>query len=120
MAGVWAVIRFDGPDGQERYEWASGATQPGSPVLSVQEALRVEQWTGLKPQAWMQALGELDPAAWAALVVLLRARAGVTCRFSDVEFDLLSAQMLDVDEQGNLVEPVEPVEADGGEDSLPN
>lgn len=110
MAGVWSVIRFDGPDGPERYEWPAGVTQPGSPALSVQEALKVEQWTGMKPQPWMRALGELDATAWAALVALLRTRAGTPTRFTEVDFDLFSAQMLDVDEHGNVVEPVD----DGG------
>ena len=106
------MITFDGPDGPERYEWPAGATQPGSPYLSVREALEVEQVTGDKPQAWLRSLGEMDPTAWTALVMVLRRRAGQECRFSDVDFDLLSARMLDVDEHGNVVEDPEVEDAD--------
>lgn len=104
MSRVWAVVRFDGPDGPEQYEMAAGLTQPGSPYLSVREAIEVEQVTGEKPQAWLRALSELDATAWTALVMVLRRRAGQTVRFNDVDFDLLSARLLDVDEDGNPVE----------------
>lgn len=115
MSRVWAVIRFDGPDGPESYEMPAGATQPGSPYLSVKEALEVEQVTGDKPQAWMRALSELDATAWTALVMILRRRAGQDCRFSDVDFDLFSARMLDVDEQGNVVEEPDDDQAEAGD-----
>jgi hypothetical protein len=110
MSRVWAVVRFDGPDGPEQYDMAAGLTQPGSPYLSVREAIEIEQLTGEKPQAWLRALSELDATAWTALVMVLRRRAGQAVRFNDVDFDLLSARLLDVDEHGNVVE--EPTEAD--------
>jgi hypothetical protein len=104
MAAVWAVVRFDGPDGPESHEMAAGVTQPDAPQLSVLEAIEIEKITGDKPQAWLRALSELDPTAWVALVMILRRREGKTVRFGDVDFDLLSARMLDVDEHGNVIE----------------
>lgn len=116
MGRVWAVVRFDGPDGPEQYEMAAGVTQPGSPYLSVREAIEVEQVTGEKPQAWLRSLGELDATAWTALIMILRRRAGQEVRFSEVDFDLLSARMLDVDDDGNIVETAD----DEGEGESPN
>jgi hypothetical protein len=63
--------------------------------ISVREAMMLKTATGLNLRPFSTALGELDPAALAALAWLVQTKAGVKgadgepLKFADVDFDMI-------------------------------
>lgn len=56
--------------------------------LMLSEAMAVKTYTGLTIPDWQKALEAFDPQAVAALVWILKKRAGEEVRFSELDFNL--------------------------------
>lgn len=63
--------------------------------LMLKEALAIKSYTNLTVTEWQKGLQEFDPMAVAALVWLLKKRAGEDVRFSDVDCNLASFAAID-------------------------
>lgn len=55
--------------------------------LMLSEARLVKEWTGLSPAQWEKGLSQMDPDCVAALVGLLKRRAGEEVDFDTLDFD---------------------------------
>lgn len=55
--------------------------------LSLAEAFTVKTITGQRPGEFVNAIFELDPHAWLAMIVLARRRAGEACIAKDIDQD---------------------------------
>ena len=60
------------------YEWDSDR-------LLVAEARELKQYTGFRPNRWLEAVDEGDPDAIAGLIYLAKKRAGEQLKFSDLD-----------------------------------
>lgn len=56
-------------------------------VLSLADAFTVKTITGQRPGEFVNAIFELDPHAWLAMIVLARRRAGEACLAKDINQD---------------------------------
>lgn len=65
--------------------------------LMLSETRLVKQWTGLSPAQWERGLSDMDPDCVAALVCLLKRRAGEDIDFETLDFDYAQFEILDDD-----------------------
>jgi hypothetical protein len=98
------------------YEWDTDR-------LLVAEARELKQYTGFRPNKWLEAVDEGDPDAMAGLIYLAKKRAGETLRFSDL--DTLNYADFDLEvvppavEEKPAEQPAEQVEVQPGVDPTP-
>lgn len=71
--------------------------------LMLKEAMAVKTYTGMGVTDWNKALEEFDPNAIAALVWILKKRAGEDVRFSDLDFNLADLEILS--DEGEVADP---------------
>lgn len=82
--------------------------------VTAQEVIKVKTWTGLKNRReWFGAIGEEDPAALVAALVIAKQRKGDSIRFTDADFDFDDLDAKFIDESGRQVEPVMETNDDG-------
>lgn len=72
--------------------------------LTLREAFRIHEQTGLNLKQWQDGLGEGNPYALGALAFLLKSRAGEQLDWSTFDFDLGSFD-IDADEEDPGVDP---------------
>lgn len=92
--------------------------------LSVNEAILVLEKTGLGVKALMEALKELDPRAFKAVVFMAQRRAGEKIVWDDVDFDIIEvASSMRADEAEKQVtgpDPTDPGSSPNGKNQTPD
>lgn len=73
--------------------------------LMLKEAMAVKTYTGLSLQDWMKSLEDFDPPAVAALVWILRTRAGEEVRYSEIDFNLADFEIIPDEGDADAADP---------------
>jgi hypothetical protein len=70
-----------------RYEGCPEVLPWDSQALSIDEAIEIEERSGLRPAEWATALAKPTAVVWKLVVWLCLNRAGLQIGYSDVRFD---------------------------------
>lgn len=82
--------------------------------LTANEVIKAKEWTGCRNRRdWFIAIGDEDPVAMKAALVIAKQRKGENVDFATADFDFDDIEAYFVDDQGRKVEPVFELNDDG-------
>jgi hypothetical protein len=82
--------------------------------VSAQEVIKAKMWTGCRNRrAWFNAIGDEEPEALLAALVIAKQRKGEPVDYATVDFDLDGIDAKFIDDGGREVEPVFMTDSEG-------